>query len=122
VTRVYSVTITQNDEIWLSTREGAFRWIRQPSDEGAWERRLNGLPDREVTSIREQGALLLAAAASNTVVYVSRDRGQSWKAAAPASDFEVTGAVLQGKALYMISRRHGVLARETDALAVTGLQ
>ena len=31
VTRVYSVTVTQNDEIWLSTREGAFRWIRQSS-------------------------------------------------------------------------------------------
>jgi photosystem II stability/assembly factor-like uncharacterized protein len=121
VSRVYSVTITQDDEIWLSTREGAFRWIRRSSDEGAWERRLNGLPSREVTSIREQGALLLVAAAGNTV-YVSRDRGQSWKAAAPASDFEVTGAVLQGKALYMISRRHGMLTREADALAVTGLQ
>ncbi len=28
VTRVYSVTITQDDAVWLSTREGAFRWIR----------------------------------------------------------------------------------------------
>ncbi len=28
---------------------------------------------------------------------------------------------MQGDALYMISRHHGVLARESDALAVTGL-
>jgi len=121
VTRVYSVTITHDDAVWVSTREGAFHWIRKSFDEGEWEHESNGLPAREVTSIREQGDLLLAAVAANTV-YVSRDQGQSWKVVAPPSAFEVTGAVMQGDALYMISRHHGVLALEPDALAITGLQ
>lgn len=119
VTRVYSVTVTHDDAVWVSTREGAFRWVRKSFDEGEWEHELNGLPAREVSSIREQGAVLLAAAAANTV-YMSRDQGQSWMPVVPASTFEVTGAVMQGDALYMISRHHGVLAREPDALAVTG--
>jgi hypothetical protein len=79
---------------------------------------LNGLPAREVISIRAEGGWLLAAA-SNTV-YVSRNQGQSWEAE-PAAGFEVTGAVKQEERLYVLTLQHGVLERE-PAPSAAGLR
>ncbi|MGA3126185.1 MAG: transcriptional regulator [Candidatus Korobacteraceae bacterium] len=114
VTRVYSVTVTGDDTLWAATREGALRWLRRSLDEGHWEHVENGLPAREVTWIREQGNWLLAAVAASRSLYVSRDQGRSWKPCEPAAPFEVTGALLQGERLYLVSRHHGVLLREPE--------
>ncbi len=111
VTRVYSVAVAGNDELWAATREGALHW----RGAGArWERVLNGLPEHEVISIRADGDLLLAGAADSHRVYVSRDHGQSWVAEA-AANFEVTSAVMQGDRLYLVTRLNGVLERTPTA-------
>lgn len=120
VTRIYSVTVAKDDVVWIATREGALRWT--PKANGGsqdaspanreWEHVLNGLPAREVTSIRVEGELLLAAAAGSKTVYVSHNQGQSWKAE-PAASFEITGASMQGDMLYVTTRHNGVLLRES---------
>jgi len=114
VARVYSVIVTGDDEVWAATGVGALRWIRKSLDKGSWEHMTNGLPAREVTSIREQDGLLLAAVAASHSWYVSRDRGKSWSASAPA-EFEVSGALMQGGMVYVSTRHHGVLVREAPA-------
>jgi photosystem II stability/assembly factor-like uncharacterized protein len=110
ITRIYSVTIADDQAVWIGTREGAWRWAGEGS---AWEHVLNGLAAREVTSVRAEGGLLLAAAATLNSVFVSRDLGQSWKAE-PATGFEVTGAAVHDGTLYVTTRHHGVLAREPN--------
>jgi hypothetical protein len=85
---------------------------------------LNGLPAREVISMRDEGGWLLAGVAASDTVYVSRDQGQSWQAEV-ATGFEVTGAVRQDERLYLLTRQHGVLEQEPapDAVdAQTGQQ
>jgi photosystem II stability/assembly factor-like uncharacterized protein len=120
VTRIYTVTVAGDDGLWLATREGALHWRRSATGGGDWERVLNGLPEREVISIRADGDYLLAGAASSNTVYVSRNQGQSWVAEVAAA-VEVTGAVMQGERLYLISRQHGVLGREA-ATSAAGLR
>ncbi len=117
MTRVYSVTVTDDDALWVATREGALHWLRGSLDEGAWEHVENGLPAREVTWISQQGTWLLAAVAESRNLYVSVDRGQSWKTCESAPPFEVAGATLQGNRLYLISRNHGILLRELQVRA-----
>jgi photosystem II stability/assembly factor-like uncharacterized protein len=117
VTRIYSVTVADDDVLWIGTREGALRWTQSS---GGWEHVLNGLPGREVTSIRAQGDLLLAAAVGSNTAYVSRDRGQSW-IPEPGADFEITGSAMQGSTLYVTTRHHGLLVRESKASAAKSL-
>jgi photosystem II stability/assembly factor-like uncharacterized protein len=113
VSRIYSVTITADEELWAATREGALHWVRRASGAGAWERVGNGLPWTEVNSIREAGSALVASVAHSKTVYVSRDHGTSWKAMEPAAAFEVTGAVIESDVLrYLTSRHHGVLVQD----------
>lgn len=120
VSRIYEVTVgvteTGDDELWVATREGALRWRRTAPGVGEWEPVRNGLPEREVLSIRSEDGWLLAGAAGSDTVFVSRDQGQSWEAE-PATGFEVTGAVRQQDRLYVLSRQHGVLEEEPDAPA-----
>jgi ligand-binding sensor domain-containing protein len=116
VTRIYAVTVTDDDTLWIATREGALRWTRKAQGTPEWEHALNGLPPREVLSIRAEGSRLVAGVAGSKTVYVSRDQGQSWKAE-PAAGVEVTGAMLQGETLYVTTRHHGVLVRESSAAA-----
>jgi photosystem II stability/assembly factor-like uncharacterized protein len=108
VSRIYSVAVGDDDELWVATREGALRWRHTAAGTGEWEHVLNGLPAHEVISIRAEDGWLLAVAADSKTVYASRDRGQSWEAQ-PAAGFEVTGAMMQGETLYAITRQHGVL-------------
>jgi len=118
VTRIYAVAIAGDGAVWIGTREGALRWT---SKEGAvWEHMLNGLAAREVTSIRWDGDLLLAAAAGSNSIYLSRDQGQSWKAE-PVTGFEVTGAAVQDGHLYVTTQRHGLLMREPQSSPEPGL-
>jgi photosystem II stability/assembly factor-like uncharacterized protein len=136
VTRIYGVAVAAGaageDELWVATREGALRWRRtdrasatggpsvgpypshpQP-DIGEWQPVLNGLPPREVISIRAEGGWLLAGASASDTVYVSRDQGQSWEAE-PETGFEVTGAVKPEERLYLLTRQHGVLEQAPAA-------
>lgn len=113
VTRIYSVTVASDDSVWLSTREGALRLTRSALGTGEWDHVLNGLPTREVTSIRAEDGLLLASVAGSGTIYVSRNQGKSW-VNEPAASFEITGAVMQGSTLYVSTRHNGVLARDAS--------
>jgi ligand-binding sensor domain-containing protein len=109
VSGIYSLAIAQNGTLWIGTREGALRWSPQSV---AWEHVLNGLAAREIIWIRADGDLLLAASTGSQSVYVSRDQGQQWQAEAD-SGFEITRAAVQQGTLYLATRHHGLLARES---------
>jgi len=77
ITAIHDVTITPDQSILIATREGAFR----SSDAGAsWEHMVNGLPDKNISSITfdQSGNRLLATSVASGVVFESRDGGESW--------------------------------------------
>jgi photosystem II stability/assembly factor-like uncharacterized protein len=115
VTRIYAATIATDGSVWLGTREGALRWTEGAS----WDHVLKGLPSREVTWVRADGDLLLAASAGGESVYVSRDLGESWKAETE-SGLEVAGAAMQQGTLYLATRHHGLLSRDSVAMEGRG--
>jgi len=78
VTVIRGVTVTPDVQIMVASREGAFR----STDSGAtWQRMLNGLPDREISSISydQSGKGLLATSMATSTVFQSNDGGESWK-------------------------------------------
>lgn len=75
---IRGVTVTPNEEIFVSTREGAFH----SADFGkSWNHVLAGLPDKDITSIAFDGARkrLLATSSATGVVFESTDAGATWK-------------------------------------------
>ncbi len=77
ITSIHGVTLTPEGEILVASREGAFR----SSDSGAtWEHVVNGLPDKNISSIAyDQGRKrLLATSTATGVVFESKDSGRSW--------------------------------------------
>jgi len=77
ITSIHGVTLTPEGEILVASREGAFR----SSDSGAtWEHMVNGLPDKNISSIAyDQGRKrLLATSAATGVIFESRDSGHNW--------------------------------------------
>jgi photosystem II stability/assembly factor-like uncharacterized protein len=78
VTVIRGVTVTPDVQIMVASREGAFR----SSDTGAtWQRMLNGLPDRDISSISYDHSSkgLLATSMATSTVFQSNDGGESWK-------------------------------------------
>jgi photosystem II stability/assembly factor-like uncharacterized protein len=78
ITSLYGVTITPDGQILVASREGAFR----SSDSGAtWEHILNGLPDKNISSISydQGGKRLLATSTATSIVFESHDGGRSWR-------------------------------------------
>jgi photosystem II stability/assembly factor-like uncharacterized protein len=78
VSVIRGVTVTPDVQIMVASREGAFR----SSDTGTtWQRMLNGLPDRDISSISydHSGKGLLATSMATSTVFQSNDGGQSWK-------------------------------------------
>lgn len=78
VTSIRNLELTPEAEVMVATREGAFR----NSDSGAtWERMLNGLPDKEISSISydKSKQRLLATSTVTGVVFESHDGGRSWQ-------------------------------------------
>jgi photosystem II stability/assembly factor-like uncharacterized protein len=74
---IRGVTLTPEGEILVAAREGAYR----SSDSGAtWGHMLNGLPDKNISSISyDRGSkLLLATSTATGVVFESQDGGLSW--------------------------------------------
>ena len=77
ITSIHGVELTPEGEILVASREGAFR----SSDSGAtWEHIVNGLPDKNISSIAyDQGKKRLLATSNATgVIFESRDSGRSW--------------------------------------------
>jgi photosystem II stability/assembly factor-like uncharacterized protein len=77
ITSIHGVTLTPNGEILIASREGAFR----SSDSGAtWEHIVNGIPDKNISSIAyDQGRKRLLATSTNSgVVFESKDNGRTW--------------------------------------------
>jgi len=76
---IHGLTIsTPENSIFVASREGGFRSL----DLGrSWHRMLNGLPEKNLSSIScEPGkALILATSKDTGVVFQSEDQGQSWK-------------------------------------------
>jgi photosystem II stability/assembly factor-like uncharacterized protein len=78
ITSIHGLTITPDAEILIASREGAFR----STDSGAtWEHVVNGLPDKNVSSIvyDPSSKRLLATTTATGVVFESRDGGRSWR-------------------------------------------
>jgi photosystem II stability/assembly factor-like uncharacterized protein len=77
ITSIHGVTVTPEGQILVASREGAFR----SSDSGAtWEHVVNGLPDKNISSIAyDQGRKrLLATTTATGVVFESKDNGRTW--------------------------------------------
>jgi len=75
---IRGVTLTPEREILVAAREGAYR----SSNLGAsWEHMLNGLPDKNISSVSydESGKRLLATSTNTGVVFESHDGGSSWQ-------------------------------------------
>jgi len=74
---IRGVTVTPDAQILVASREGAFR----STDSGTtWQRMLNGLPDRDISSISYDGSGkdLLATSMATSTVFQSTDGGLSW--------------------------------------------
>jgi photosystem II stability/assembly factor-like uncharacterized protein len=75
---VRGVMVSPEGLIFVATREGAFR----STDSGAsWQHMLNGLPDRDISSVAFDSShnQLLATSSATGVIFESTDGGQSWK-------------------------------------------
>jgi photosystem II stability/assembly factor-like uncharacterized protein len=78
ITSIHGVTLTPEGTILIASREGAFR----SSDSGAtWEHAVNGIPDKNISSIAyDQGRKRLLATSTNTgVIFESKDNGRTWR-------------------------------------------
>lgn len=77
ITSIHGVELTPEGEILVASREGAFR----SSDSGAtWEHIVNGIPDKNISSITydQSKKRLLATSNASGVIFESRDSGRSW--------------------------------------------
>ena len=98
LTSIHGVTVTPDGQILVASREGAFR----SSDSGAtWEHMMNGLPDKNISSIAYdgKGKRLLATSMATGVVFESQDGGRSWNRG-PDAGFPLRRiSVVQGRFL-----------------------
>ena len=74
---IHGLTIsTPENYIFVASREGGLRSL----DLGrTWHRMLNGLPEKNVSSISWEHGLIYATSKDTGVVFQSEDQGQSWK-------------------------------------------
>lgn len=76
ITAIHGLMLTPEGQILVASREGAYR----SSDSGAtWEHVVNGLPDKDISSIAydQSRKRLLATSSATGVVFESKD-GRSW--------------------------------------------
>jgi len=78
VTSIHGVTFAPNGDILVASREGAFR---STDGGGNWEHIVNGLPDKNISSITYDASSkrLLATSSATGVVFESRDGGRVWR-------------------------------------------
>ena len=74
---IHGLTISAPDNyIFVASREGGFRSL----DAGrSWHQMLNGLPEKNISSISCEHGLIYATSKDTGVVFQSDDQGQSWK-------------------------------------------
>ncbi len=75
---VRGVTVTPDGQIFVATREGAFR----SADSGqSWKHVVAGLPDKDITSVTYDGShkRLLATSGLTGVIFESSDGGSTWQ-------------------------------------------
>ena len=89
VTRIHSVALTGDGELWVATREGALHWWHGGNGAGQWELVQGGLPQGNVLSLRQADGWLLAA--TPAPVYLNRAQCRSWQAP-PTSRLEANSA------------------------------
>ena len=77
VTSIHGMTFAPDGEILVASREGAFRSV---DGGGNWEHVVNGLPDKNISSISYDASRkrLLATSSASGVVFESRDGGRAW--------------------------------------------
>lgn len=77
ISSIRDVAVTPEGQILIATREGAYR----STDAGSnWEHVVNGLPDKNISSVGydQSNQRLLATSTVTGVVFESRDGGHSW--------------------------------------------
>jgi photosystem II stability/assembly factor-like uncharacterized protein len=77
LTSIRGLALTPDGDILVASREGAFR----SSDSGkTWEHMLNGLPERDLSSVSydESAKVLLATSLSTGIIFRSDDGGRNW--------------------------------------------
>jgi photosystem II stability/assembly factor-like uncharacterized protein len=113
LTSIRNVMVTPDGQILMASREGAFR----SSDSGAtWEHMMNGLPDKNVSSISydHKGKRLLATSMATGVVFASQDGGRTWSRG-PDSGYPLRRvSVVQGRFM-AATPFDGVVAEPSDA-------
>jgi photosystem II stability/assembly factor-like uncharacterized protein len=75
---IRSVTVTPDGNVFVATREGAFR----STDSGkSWNHVMAGLPDKDITSVAfdNSHSRLLATSGQTGVVFESTDGGSTWQ-------------------------------------------
>ncbi|MGA8736126.1 MAG: YCF48-related protein [Terriglobales bacterium] len=78
ISGIRGVTVTPDAQILVASREGAL----SSTDSGTtWQRMLNGLPDRDISSISYDASdkTLLATSMAISAIFQSSDGGQSWR-------------------------------------------
>ncbi len=119
VTSIRGVTISGNGEILVASREGAFL---SPDGGATWDHVVNGLPDKNISSIvfDEAGKRLLATSLSTGVVFESID-GRVWQRG-PDSGYPLRRIGLVGRRLVAATPFDGVIAQpENDNETSAGL-
>lgn len=74
---IRGLAIAPGGDIIVASREGAFR---SPDSGATWQLMLNGLPDRDLSSVSydDSAKVLLATSASSGVIFSSNDGGKLW--------------------------------------------
>jgi photosystem II stability/assembly factor-like uncharacterized protein len=112
VVSIRSVAIASDSEIVIAAREGAFR----SGDGGAtWEHAVNGLPDKDITSVSFDPThkRLLATSDATGVIFESRDGGRSWQRG-PDSGFPLRRVSVIGGRFVGATPFDGVILQPED--------
>jgi len=118
VVSIRSAAIASENEIMIASREGAFR----SGDGGAtWEHAVNGLPDKDITSVSFDSTRkrLLATSDTTGVIFESNDGGRSWQRG-PDSGFPLRRvSVIGGRFVGATPFDGVVLQPENESISAT---
>ncbi|HEY7616716.1 MAG TPA: transcriptional regulator [Terriglobales bacterium] len=109
INSIRGVTLTPEGHILVAAGEGAFRTV----DSGAiWEHAVNGLPDKNISSITSDEAAnrLLATSSATGIIFESRDGGKSWRRG-PDSGYPLRRVSVVGGRLLAATPFDGVIAQ-----------
>lgn len=114
LTRIYGVAISRDANIWIATREGAYR----SADQGTtWTHVMDGLPSKNVLRVEVDGDRMLATAYGARSVFESRDNGRSWRMSADAGLTLRSAAVARGRLVAATSHNGVVIQRDRNESA-----